>query len=164
MLDRQKSRRRRALSDGQGHHRAPHSLPRRLVPETLTLPHPRNLALANGGTAVVCGQPLASLVGDRAKEDPNEHQHDKANLLEQEREEMVDYRALAMTRVTMAELQRGELATEKTMRAYRSSAAAANTTTVKRGSWRSTGWSRSAGDAETRACELAEAAAETRRR
>jgi len=105
-----------------------------LVPETLTLPHPRDLALANGGTVVVCGQPLASLVADRAKEDPDEHQHNKAKLLEQEREEMVDYRALATTPGTTAELRRGELATEKTMRAYRGSAAAANMTTVKRGS------------------------------
>jgi len=77
---------------------------------------------------------------------------------------MVDYRALAMTPVTTAELRRGKLATERTMRAYRGSAAAANTTMVKRGSWRSAGWSRSAGGAETRARELAEAAAATRRR
>jgi len=135
-----------------------------LVPETLTLPPPKDLALANGGTAVVCGRPPASLVRDRAKENPDEHQHDKAKLLEQEREEILDYRALATTPVTMVELRRGELATEKTMWAYRSSAAAANVTTVTRGSWRSAGWSRSAGDAETRAHELAEAAAEARRR
>jgi len=45
---------------------------------------------------------------------------------------MVDYRALATTPVTTAELRRGKLATEKTMQAYRSSAAAANTMTVKR--------------------------------
>ena len=44
---------------------------------------------------------------------------------------MADYKALATTPVTMAELRRGKLATEKTMRAYRSSAAAANLTTVK---------------------------------
>ena len=47
---------------------------------------------------------------------------------------MVDYRALATTPVTMAELQRGKLATEKAMRAYQGSAAAANSTTVLRGS------------------------------
>jgi len=76
----------------------------------------------------------------------------------------VDYRAPATTPVTTVELRRGKLATEKTMRAYRSSAAAANLTTVKQGSWRSTGCSRSAGDAETGARELAEAAAATRRR
>jgi len=44
----------------------------------------------NGGTAVVRGRPPASLVGDRAKENPDEHQHDKAELLKQEREEMLD--------------------------------------------------------------------------
>ena len=113
---------------------------------------------------MVCGQPPASLVGDRVKEDPDEHQHNMVKLLEQEREEMVDYKALATTPVTTAELRRGELVTKKTMRAYRGSAAAANTTTVKRGSWRSTGWSLSTRDAETRAHELAEAAVETRRR
>jgi len=68
------------------------------------------------------------------KEDSDEHQHDLAELLGQERREMVDYRALAMTLVTMAELRRGKLATEKTMRAYRGSAAAANLTMVLRGS------------------------------
>jgi len=113
---------------------------------------------------VVCGRPPASLVGDRAKEDPDEHQHDKAKLLEQEREEMVDYRALATTPVTTTELRRGELVTERAMQAYQGSAAAANTTTVTRGSWRSTGWSRSAGNAETRARELTEAAADAWRR
>jgi len=135
-----------------------------LVTETLTLPHPRDLALANGGTAVVCGRQPTSLAGDRAKEDPDEHQHNSAELLGQEREGMVDYRALATTPVTMAELRRIKLATERTMRAYRGSAAAANTTTVKRGSWRSAGRSRLAGDAETRARKLAEATAGTRRR
>jgi len=113
---------------------------------------------------MVCGQPPASLVGDRAKEDPDEHQHDSAELLGQDREEMVDYRALATTPVTTAELRRGKLATERTMRAYRGLTAAANTTTVKRGSWRSAGRSCLAGDAETRARVLAEAAAATRRR
>ena len=44
---------------------------------------------------------------------------------------MVDYRALATTPVTMAELRRGKLATEKAIQAYRGSAAAANLTTVK---------------------------------
>jgi len=127
------------LVDGQEHHRAPHSTPRRLIPETLTLSHPRVIALANGGTAVVCGQPPASLVGDQVKEDPNEHQHDSAEHLGQEREGMVDYRALAMTPVTTAELRRGMLATERTMQAYQSSTATANMTTVKRGSRRSTG-------------------------
>jgi hypothetical protein len=83
-LYRWSSRRQQGLVDGQEHHRVPHSTPRRLVPETLTLPDPRELALANGGMAVVCGQPPASLVGDWAKEDPDEHQHDKAKLLEQE--------------------------------------------------------------------------------
>jgi len=114
--------------------------------------------------AVVCGQPPTSLVGDRAKEDLDEHQHDTTKLLGQEREGMVDYRALATTPVTTTELRRGMLATERTMRAYRSLAAAANMMTVKWGSWLSTGWSRSAGDAETRAREIAEAAAATRRR
>ena len=80
---------------------------------------------------------------------------------------MVDYTAQATTPVTMAELRRGELATEKTMRAYRSSTAAANVTTVMRGSWqswRSAGWSHSVEDAEMRARELTEAATEARRR
>jgi len=80
---------------------------------------------------VVCGQPPVSLVGDRAKEDPDEHQHDSAELLGQEQEEMVDYRALATTPVTTAELRRGKLATERTMRAYRGLTATANMTTVK---------------------------------
>jgi len=91
---------------------------------------------------VVCGQPPASLVRDRAKEDPDEHQNDSAELLGKEQEEMVDYSALATTPVTTAELRRGKLATEGTMRAYRGSAATANMTMVKRGSWRSTGRSR----------------------
>jgi len=82
----------------------------------------------NGGTAVVCGQPSASLVGDRVKEDPDEHQHDSAGLLGQEQGEIVDYRALATTSVTTAELRRRKLATKRTMRAYRGSAAAANVT------------------------------------
>jgi len=133
-LDRRRSRRRRGLGDDQEHHCAPLSLPHRLVTETLTLPNPRYLALANGGTAVVCGRPPASLVGDRAKENSDEHQHESAELLGQERREMVDYRALATTPVTMAELRRGKLATEKTMRAYRGSATAANSTTVLWGS------------------------------
>ena len=77
---------------------------------------------------------------------------------------MVDYKALATTPVTTTELWRGKLMTERTMRAYRISAAAANTTMVKRESWRSTGWSGSAGDAETRARDLAEAATAMRRR
>ena len=77
---------------------------------------------------------------------------------------MVDYRALATTPVTMAELRRGKLATEKAMRAYRGSTAATNLTTVKWRGWRSAGRSRSAGDTETRARELAEAMAATRRR
>ena len=47
---------------------------------------------------------------------------------------MVDYIALATTLVTTAELRRGKLATDKTMRAYRGSAAAANSTMGKRGS------------------------------
>ena len=76
---------------------------------------------------------------------------------------MVDYRALATTPVTTAGLRRGKLVTERTMWAYRSSAAAANPTTVTQGTWRSAGRSRSAGGAETRARELAEAAAATRR-
>jgi len=71
-LDHRRSRRRRGLGDGQEHHRAPHSIPHRMVPETLTLLNPRYLALANGGTAVVCGRPPASLVGDQAKEDSDE--------------------------------------------------------------------------------------------
>jgi len=76
-------------------------------------------------------RPTVGVSGRRPGErDPD----DKAKLLEQEREEMLDYRALATTLVTMAELRQGELATEKTMRAYRSSAAAANATTVMRGS------------------------------
>jgi len=77
---------------------------------------------------------------------------------------MVDYRALATTLVTMAELRRGKLATEKAMQAYRGSAAAANLTMVKRRGWRSAGWIGLAGDTETRARELAEATAATRRR
>jgi len=77
---------------------------------------------------------------------------------------MVDYRALATTPVAMAELRRGKLATEKAMRAYRGSAAAANLTTVKRRGWRSAGRSGLAGDTETRARELAEATVATRRR
>jgi len=163
-LDRRRSRRRRGLGDGQGHHRAPHSIPHRMVLETLTLLDPRYLALANGGTAVVRGRPPASLAGDRAKENTDEHQHDLAELLGQEWSEMMDYRALATMSVTMAELRRGKLATKKTMWAYRSSAAAANLTTVKQRGWRSTGRSRLAGGAETRARELAEATAATRRR
>jgi len=127
-----RSRRWRGLGHGQEHHRAPHSIPHRMVPETLTLPDPRYLALAHGGTAVVRGWPPASRVGDRAKESSDEHQHDLAELLGEEWSEMADYRALATTPVTMAELRRGKLATEKTMRAYRSSAAAANLTTLKR--------------------------------
>ena len=55
-----------------------------MVPETLTLLDPRYLALANGGTAVVRGRPPASLEGDRAKENTDEHQHDLAELLGQE--------------------------------------------------------------------------------
>jgi len=51
---------------------------------------------------------------------------------------MVDYRALATTPVTTAELRRGKLATKKTMRAYRGSAAVANSTTGKRGCWQNT--------------------------
>jgi len=163
-LDRRRSCRRRGLSDGQEQHRAPHSIPHRLVPETLTLPHPRYLALANGGTAVVCGRPSVSLVGDRVNEDSDEHQHDSTELFGQERGEMVDYRALATTPVTTAELRRGKLAMEKTMWAHRGSTAIANSTTGKRGSWRSSGWSCSARGAETRARELAEAAVATRRR
>ena len=77
---------------------------------------------------------------------------------------MVDYRALATTPVTTAELRRGKLATEKAMRAYQSSAAAANLTTGSRGSWRSDGRSRLARDTEARARELTEATAATRRR
>ena len=83
-LDRQRSRRRRGLGDGQGHHRAPHSIPHRMIPETLTLLDPRYLALANGGTAVVRGRPPASLAGDTAKENMDEHQHDLTELLGQE--------------------------------------------------------------------------------
>jgi len=67
----------------------------------------------------------------------------------------MDQRALATMSVTMAELRRGELAAEKAMRAYRGSAAAANVTTMTRGSWRSDGWSRSAGDTVTRAPKVA---------
>jgi len=55
-----------------------------MVPETLTLPDPRYLALANGGTAVVRGRPPASLVRDEAKESSDEHQHNLAVLLGQE--------------------------------------------------------------------------------
>jgi len=77
---------------------------------------------------------------------------------------MVDYIALATTPVTMAELQQGKLATEKAMRVYRGSAAAENLTTVKWRGWRSDGQSCLAGDTETRARELAEATAATRRR
>ena len=44
----------------------------------------RYFALANGGTAVVRGRPPASLAGDRAKENTDEHQHDLAELLGQE--------------------------------------------------------------------------------
>ena len=47
---------------------------------------------------------------------------------------MVDYITLATTPVTMAELRRGKLTTEGTMRAYQGSAAAANSTTVLWGS------------------------------
>jgi len=83
-LDCRRSRRRRGLGDGPEHHRAPHSIPQRMVPETLTLLDPRYPALANGGTAVVRGRPPASLVGDRAKESSDEHQHDLAELLGQE--------------------------------------------------------------------------------
>jgi len=103
-----------------------------MVPETLTLLDPRYLALANGGTAVVRGRPLMSLVGDRAKENSDDHQHNLAELLGQERSEMADYRVLVTTPVTMAELRRGKLTTEKTMRAYRSLVAAANLTTALR--------------------------------
>ena len=60
---------------------------------------------------MVCGRPPASLVGDQTKEDSDEHYHDLAELLGQEQREMVDYRALATTPVTMAELRRGKLAT-----------------------------------------------------
>ena len=77
---------------------------------------------------------------------------------------MVDYRALATTPVTMAKLRRGKLATEKAMRAQRGSAAAANLTTVKWRGRRSDGRSCLAGDTETRARELAETTAATRRR
>jgi len=149
-LDRWRSRRQRGLGDGQEHHRAPRSTPHQLVPQTLTLPHPRYLALANGGTAVVCGRPSASLIGDWAKEVLDEHQHDSTELLGQERGEMVDHRALATTPVTTAELRRGKLATERAMRAHRGSAAAANMTKVTRGSGRSSGRSRLVGDASTR--------------
>ena len=85
-------------------------------------------------------------------------------LLGQESGGMVDYRALATTPVTMAELRRGKLATEKAMQAYRGSAATTNLTTVKWRGWWSAGWSRLAGGAETQARELAEATAATRRR
>jgi len=124
----------------------------------------KDFALANGGTAAVRGRRPASLVGDRAVEDLVEHQHDEVKLLGQKREGKMDQRALATTPVTTAKLQRGELAVEKAKRAYRGSAAVANVTTVMRGSWRSAGWSRSAGDGMTRALELAEATAETRER
>jgi len=77
---------------------------------------------------------------------------------------MVDYRALATTPVTVAELRRGKLVMEKAMQAYRGSAAAANLTTVKRRGWRSAGRSGLAGDTETHARELAGATAATRRR
>jgi len=77
---------------------------------------------------------------------------------------MVDYRALATTLVAMAELRRGKLATEKAMRAHRGSAAAANLMMVKWRGWQSDGRSCLAGDTETRACELAETTAATRRR
>jgi len=83
---------------------------------------------------VVRGPPPASLAGDRVEENADEHQHDLAELLGQEQGGMVDYRGLATTSVTMAELRRGKLATEKAMRAYRGSAATANSTTVLRGS------------------------------
>ena len=76
----------------------------------------------------------------------------------------MDYRALATTSVAMVELRRGKLGTEKAMRAHRSSAVAANLKTVKWRGWRSTGRSCLAGDTETRARELAEATAATRRR
>jgi len=55
--------------------------------------------------AVLCGRLPASLVGDQAKEDSDEHKHDSAELLGQERGEMVDYRALATTPVTTAEFR-----------------------------------------------------------
>jgi hypothetical protein len=80
MLDRRKARRRRCLYDIQGYHRAPHSLPRQLVPEILTLPNPKDVALANGGTAVVRSQPPASLTGDRVVENHAEQQRDEARL------------------------------------------------------------------------------------
>jgi hypothetical protein len=124
MLDRRKARRWRGLCDGQGYHRAPHSLPHQLVPKILTLSNPKDLALTNGGTAVVRGRSLASLTGDRAVENHAEQQHDEAMLTGQKREETMDQRVLATTLVTTAELRRGELAAEKTMRAYRGSAAA----------------------------------------
>ena len=77
---------------------------------------------------------------------------------------MVDYRALATTPVAMAKLRRGKLPAEKAMRAHRGSAAAANLTTVKWRGRRSDGRSCLAGDTETRARELAETTAATRRR
>ena len=83
-LDRRRSRRWQGLGDHQGHHRAPLINPHRAVPETLTLLDSRYLALANGGTAVVRGRPLASLAGDRAKENADEQQQDLAELLGQE--------------------------------------------------------------------------------
>jgi len=83
-LDRRRSRRQRGLGDGQGHHRAPHFIPHRAVPETLTLVDPRYLALANGGTAGVRGRPRASLAGDRAEEKADKQQQDLAELLGQE--------------------------------------------------------------------------------
>jgi len=63
-LDCRIARRWRGFGDGQGHHRAPHSLPRRLVPETLALMRSKDLALTNGSTVAVRGRPPASLVGD----------------------------------------------------------------------------------------------------
>ena len=134
------------------------------MPETLTLLDSSYLALANGGTAVVRGRPPVSLAGDRAEKKADEQKQDLAELLEQERRGMVDYRALATTPVTMAELRRGKLATEKAMRVYRGSAAAANLTMVKWRGWRSDGRSCLAGDTEARARELTEATAATRRR
>ena len=76
----------------------------------------------------------------------------------------MDYRALATTPVAMAELRRGKLAMEKTMRAHRGSAAAANLMMVKWRGQRSDGRSCLAGGTETRARELAETTAATRRR
>ena len=76
----------------------------------------------------------------------------------------MDYRALATTPVAMAELRRGKLASEQAMRAHRGSAVATSSTTVERRGLRSTGRSCLTGDKETRARELAEATAATRRR